>query len=45
MDVAVGDVVFFTKYAPDEIEVNDGDQTKTYLVVKHSSILAVQAAG
>jgi chaperonin GroES len=45
MDVSVGDVVFFTKYSPDELEVKDGDVTKTYLVVKHSSILAVQRVG
>lgn len=36
MDVAVGDTVYFTKYAPDEIEV-DG---KDYLIIKVSSILA-----
>ena len=44
MDVAVGDTVFFTKYAPDEITLGEGDDAKTYLVIKHSSILAKQAA-
>ncbi len=39
MDVAVGDTVYFTKYSPDELEV-DG---KKYLIVKHSSILAKKA--
>jgi len=38
IDVQVGDVVYFTMYAPDEIDV-DG---KKYLVVKQSSILAKQ---
>lgn len=40
MDVAVGDIVYFTKYAPDEIDV-DGE---TLLIVKQSSILAKQRA-
>ena len=39
IDVKVGDIVYFTKYAPDEFEVNE---TK-YLIVKQSSILAKQA--
>ncbi len=38
MDVTAGQVVYFTKYAPDELEV-DG---KKYLVVRHSSLLAVE---
>ena len=38
MDVAVGDIVYFTKYAPDELEV-DGNN---YLVIKQSSVLAKQ---
>lgn len=36
MDVKEGDIVYFTKYAPDEIEV-DGVQ---YLIIKQDSILA-----
>lgn len=40
MDVAVGDTVYFTKYSPDELEV-DG---KKYLIVKHSSILAKKSS-
>ena len=36
IDLVVWDTVYFTKYAPDELEI-DG---KTYLVVKHSSLLA-----
>lgn len=38
IDVKVGDTVYFTKYSPDELEV-DG---KKYLVIKQSSILAKQ---
>ena len=38
MDVAEGDIVHFTKYAPDELAVGD----KTYLIVRHSSILAIE---
>lgn len=38
VDVTIGDTVYFTKYAPDEIEV-DGT---TYLVIKQSSVLAKQ---
>ncbi len=36
MDVEEWDVVVFTKYSPDEVEV-DGNE---YLVIKYSSILA-----
>ncbi len=39
IDLAIGDTVYFTKYAPDEIEL-DG---KTYLVIKHSSLLAKES--
>jgi chaperonin GroES len=38
IDVTEGDIVYFTKYSPDELEV---DKVK-YLVVRHSSILAVE---
>lgn len=38
VDVKVGDIVYFTKYAPDEIEI-DGVK---YLVIKQSSLLAKQ---
>lgn len=38
MDVSEGDIVYFTKYSPDEIEV-DGHK---YLIIKQSSILAKQ---
>lgn len=37
--VSVWDVVYFTKYSPDEIEV-DGE---SYLIIKSSSILAKKA--
>lgn len=38
IDIKKWDVVYFTKYSPDEVEV-DG---KTYLIIRHSSILAVE---
>lgn len=44
MDVKVGDIVYFTKYSPDELEVDVNGEKKKYLVVTHSSLLAVQAA-
>jgi chaperonin GroES len=40
MDVAVGDTIYFTKYSPDELEINDGGEKKKILVIRHSSILA-----
>lgn len=39
LDVSVGDVVYFTQYAPDEIEVEENGEKVKYLVVKHSSLL------
>ena len=42
MDVQVGDTVHFTKYSPDELKIGSGEDEKTYLVVRHSSILAVE---
>lgn len=38
-NIQVGDIVFFAKYTPEEIE-KDG---KKYLLIKHSSIFAKQA--
>ena len=38
IDVKVGDLVYFTKYAPDELEV----EGQKYLVIKQSSLLAKQ---
>ena len=35
-DVAVGDIVFFAKYAPEEIEIDN----QKYILIKHSSIFA-----
>lgn len=37
MSVKVGDQVLFTKYAPDEVEIDDEE----YLVVEEEKILAV----
>jgi co-chaperonin GroES (HSP10) len=42
MDVKEWDVVHFTKYAPDEIETGGLWEKKKYLIVKHSSILAIE---
>lgn len=42
MDVKVGDIVHFTKYSPDELDIGDMTDKKKYLVVKHSSILAIE---
>lgn len=36
IDVKEGDIVYFTKYSPDELDV-DGDK---YLIIKQSSLLA-----
>ncbi|MGH9856592.1 MAG: co-chaperone GroES, partial [Acidobacteriota bacterium] len=37
MSVKVGDTVLFTKYAPDEVEVDGED----YLVIEENKILAI----
>lgn len=42
MDVKKWDTVYFTKYAPDEIEVEEKGEKITYLVIASSSILAVE---
>lgn len=39
IDLTIWDTVYFTKYSPDEIELNG----KTYLVIKHSSLLAKES--
>jgi chaperonin GroES len=36
MEVAEGDIVYFSTYSPDEIEY----EWKKYLIIKHNSILA-----
>ncbi len=43
MDVEVGDIVYFTKYAPDELEVVIDGERKKLLVIRHSSILAKES--
>ncbi|MEF2174838.1 MAG: co-chaperone GroES [Candidatus Absconditabacteria bacterium] len=40
LEVSVGDIVYFTKYSPDEIEVIENGVKKKYLVIRQSSILA-----
>ncbi len=42
MDVKPGDIVYFTKYSPDELEVDEDGEKKTYLIIKHDKILAVE---
>ncbi len=37
MTVKVGDVVYFTRYSPNEIEIDD----ETYLVLSESDVLAI----
>lgn len=43
MDVEKWDVVYFTKYSPDEIEVDIDWIKTTLLVVRHWSLLAVES--
>ena len=40
MDVKVWDIVYFTQYAPDEIEYEEKWEKTKYLVIKQSSLLA-----
>lgn len=40
IDVVVWDIVYFTQYAPDEIEYEENWEKITYLVIKQSSLLA-----
>lgn len=42
MDITVGMTVYFTKYAPDELDIASDGEDKKYLVVKHSSVLAYE---
>lgn len=41
LDVKVGDTVIFKKYAPDEIELKDGDVKKKYLVLSADDVMAI----
>ena len=43
MDVKFWDLVYFTKYSPDEIEMMQEWKSKKYLVIRHSSILAKES--
>lgn len=43
IDVAVGDIVYFAKYSIDELEVEENDEKKVYLVMKQSYIMAKEA--
>lgn len=41
LDVKVGDTVIFKKYAPDEVELKDGEGKKKYLVLSADDVLAI----
>ena len=43
MDVKVWDIVYFTQYAPDEIEYEEKWGKTKYLVIKQSSLLAKES--
>ena len=43
MDVKVGNIVYFTKYSPDELEIGTGADKVKYLVIRHSSVLAIES--
>ncbi len=43
MDVQVWDIVHFTKYSPDEIEIQEEWEKIKYLIVKHDQILAKES--
>lgn len=40
MDIVVGDTVYFTKYAPDEIQTGEWLDTKHFLLIRQSQIMA-----
>ena len=42
IDVQVGDIVYFAKYALDELELEEDGKTEKYLVMKQSYIMAKQ---
>lgn len=44
IDVAVGDIVYFAKYAQDEIEVEIDGKMQKYLVMKQNYLMAKEAA-
>lgn len=41
MSVKVGQTVLFTKYAPNEIKLDEGGKEEEYLVISESDILAI----
>lgn len=43
MEVVVGDVIYFSKYALEEIKVKEGTEETTYLIMKQNYILAKEA--
>ena len=42
IDVQVGDIVYFAKYALDELELDEDGKTEKYLVMKQSYIMEKQ---
>ena len=42
MEVQEWDKVYFTKYSPDELEITQDWKKQKYLVIRHTSILAVE---
>lgn len=40
-NVKVGDRVIFKKYGPDEVEVDENGESKSYLVMEEGDILAI----
>lgn len=42
MDVKPGDIVYFTRYQPDEIEVTEDWKTKSLRIIRHAALLAVE---
>ena len=43
MDVKEWDIVYFTQYAPDEIEYEENGEKTKYLVIKQNSLLAKES--
>ena len=43
MDVKIGDIVYFTKYAPDEIEVDENGEKVKYLVIQQKSVMVKES--
>lgn len=42
-NVKIGDTVFFKQYAPDKIELGEGDDAEEYLIMEEDDVLAIIA--